>query len=108
MAKIILDRTDPGYRYWKARNVQTSRARDALANRIAFMSILAQPVSPLEADHSRRFYGWLLEGTEEETRSVRAGTGLCPKLLHTFAQVTHIAARILEVCPHTDRYVSIC
>lgn len=95
---MILDISDPGYRYWKPENVQSSAARVANANRVAFIDILALLVTPLKAEDNDRMYAWLLEGTEREVRKIHDATGLSPKLLHTFAQITHLAARMIEVC----------
>ena len=106
IAKMILDNSDPGYRYWKTENVQSSAARVSLANRIAFVDILAQPVSPLEIISTNRLYGWLLEGTEKEVQRIHGGTGLCPKLLHMFTQITHLAARMEEVSLNPEGFLN--
>ncbi|KAF2769086.1 hypothetical protein EJ03DRAFT_106389 [Teratosphaeria nubilosa] len=65
------------------------------------MDILSQPVSPLQAGNSGKLYGWLLEGTPEHTRRIRGHTGLCPKLLHIFAQIIQIAA-LMAKDPQSD------
>ena len=77
--------------------MQSSIARIANANRVAFIDILALIVTPLKAEGNDRMYSWLLEGTEREVRKIHDATGLSPKLLHTFAQITHLAARLMEV-----------
>ena len=96
-AKAILDYADPGYRYWNLNHVQSSSARLALANIVAFVDILVLPVSPLTANRRDRMYGWLMEGDEKEVHKIFGGTGLCPKLLHTFAQISHLCALMAEV-----------
>ncbi|PGH15722.1 hypothetical protein AJ80_05430 [Polytolypa hystricis UAMH7299] len=96
IAKAVLDSTDPGYRYWHLANVQSSSARLALANRVAFVDILTLPVSHLVAARGDRMYGWLMEGEERELQKIFGGTGLCPKLLHTFAQITHLCALMAD------------
>ncbi|KAJ6782244.1 hypothetical protein PWT90_04153 [Aphanocladium album] len=63
-------RTDPGYRYWKTNNVQSSAARAALANRVAFVEFLALPVSPPVANRLARLYGWLIEGDKREAYKI--------------------------------------
>ncbi|KFY34675.1 hypothetical protein V494_06556 [Pseudogymnoascus sp. VKM F-4513 (FW-928)] len=98
LAKSILDHSDPGYRYWKATNMQSSTARLANANWTALSCILAQPVTPLKREEDDNSFSWLLEGTERGVRKIHGSTGLCPKLLHTFAQITHLSTRIME-CP---------
>lgn len=98
LAKRILNHSDPGYRYWKLQNVQCDKVHVANANRTAFSCILVQPVTPLplleEADD--RNFAWLLEGTKREVHTIQA-TGLSPKLLHTFAQITQLCARMMKV-----------
>lgn len=96
MATSILDNTDPGYRYWKASNVQSGAARIALANRVAFVEILTLPVSPLAVNRQARLNGWLVEGDKRETYKIFGGTGLCPRLLHMFAQISQLCARAVE------------
>jgi hypothetical protein len=78
-------------------NVQTSEARISNANWVAYVDIIAQPVMPLKIDETGSTYGWLLEGTEAEARKIHGGTGVSPKLLHTYAQITRFAARMKEV-----------
>lgn len=94
IAKQILDASDPGYRYWKPENVQTSNARHSLSNWLAYANILAEPVTSLSHYGLGKIYPWLLEGTPENIRKIHGGTGVSPKLLHTFAQITHLAARL--------------
>lgn len=94
IAKRILDASDPGYRYWKPENVQMSQARLSLSNWSAYANILAEPVTSLSQYGSGKIYPWLLEGTPENIRKIHGGTGTSPKLLHTFAQITHLAARL--------------
>ena len=64
---------------------------------IAYIDILSQPVTPLKAEETEKCYQWLIEGTEEEVREIHGGTGVCPKLLHMFGQISHLAARMAEV-----------
>lgn len=97
IARKILDNTDPGYRYWNMANVQSNSARLALANRVAFVDILTLPVSYLTVTRGDRMYGWLMEGDERELQKIFGGTGLCAKLLHTFAQITQLCALFAEV-----------
>ncbi|KAB8336717.1 hypothetical protein FH972_021026 [Carpinus fangiana] len=102
VAKRILDNTDPGYRYWNPPNVQTSKARLANANRVAFINILTEPLTPLSWTENKELYGWLLQGSAAEIRCIHNGTGLCPKLLHMMAQVTFLSARLQR---HPDSIV---
>ncbi|KKY25351.1 hypothetical protein UCRPC4_g01829 [Phaeomoniella chlamydospora] len=96
MARLILDKTDPGERYWKQSNVQSSQARISNANMVAYVDICAHPVTPLKFDEEGRTYTWLLSGTESDSRRIHGGTGLCPKLLHMFGQITHFCALAVE------------
>jgi hypothetical protein len=97
VAISILDSSDPGYRYYNPNNVQTSSARAFNANWVAHIDIIAQPVMPLKIENTDSSYGWLLEGTEEEVRRIHGVTGLSPKLLHTYAQITRFSARMKKV-----------
>ncbi|KAK3342137.1 fungal-specific transcription factor domain-containing protein [Lasiosphaeria hispida] len=100
LAVNMLDNSDPGYRYWKPANVQSDNSRISLSNRIAFVDVLAQPVSPLAnlrgQGTSSRQYGWLLEGAPHDVLKIQGGTGLCSKLLHIFAQITQLSSRLAE------------
>ncbi|KAI8625002.1 fungal-specific transcription factor domain-containing protein, partial [Xylariaceae sp. FL1651] len=95
LAKEILDRTDPGYRYWKLENVQVSKARASNGNIVAQTCILAQIVLPLRRNDSHSGFGWLLEGSAKEVRRIRS-TGLSPKLLHIFYQITSLCNRLKD------------
>lgn len=99
VAKKILLNTDPGYRYWKVENVQSNNARISNANWVAYVDISAQPVTPLKIEDTDRAYSWLLAGSEEDCRKIHGGTGVCPKVLHIFAQITHLTALMAEVSP---------
>ena len=101
VAKALLDSTDPGYRYWNPVNVQSSNARVAQGNLIAYYDILSQPVMPLVAEEGEYPYSWLLEGTKKDAHKIHGLTGMSSKLLHTFAQITQLAERMREVrCDH--------
>lgn len=93
-AKLVLDRSDPGYRYQRPVNVQSSHARHVLGNLIAMYDILCQVVCPLNLEEVKNQYPWLLEGNEREVRRIVGLTGLSPKLLHTIGQISHLAARL--------------
>ena len=96
-AKAILDDTDPGYRYWRPENVQTTSVRRSNANMCAYAEICALPITELCITDIDKLYPWLLEGSEEEVREIHGGTGVCPKILHMYAQITQLSARIMEV-----------
>lgn len=93
----ILDNTDPGYRYWRPENVQTGSVRRSNANMCAYAEICALPITELEVSDIDKLYPWLLEGSEEDVREIHGGTGVCPKILHMYAQITQLSARIMEV-----------
>lgn len=104
-ARWILTSSDPGQRYWKSKNVQCSAARISNANYVAFVELLAQPVTRLKLEDTDQLYLWLLQGTEEESREIHGGTGMCPKLLHVYAQITSLCARMASqpystILPH--------
>ena len=97
VAKLILDNSDPGYRYWKAEYVQSNNARISCGNQVASYDIFSQTVMPLEQEESKASYSWLLEGSERDVRKIHGLTGLSSKLLHIFAQITHLAGQLKEV-----------
>lgn len=74
-AKLILDNSDPGYRYWKAENVQRSNARVSSGNKVASYDIFSQTVMPLEKEEIKASYSWLLAGTERDVREIHGLTG---------------------------------
>jgi Fungal specific transcription factor domain len=96
LASTILDSTDPGYRYYKAGNVQASNARISNTIIVGRAAILVLTVLPLNVDNTKQKFNWLLHGSERESRKIHGGCGLSPKLLHHFSQITHIAASLGE------------
>ena len=95
--RLILDYSDPGYRYWRPRNVQSSLARIGNANWIAYTDICAQPVTPLSEESTQSLFSWLLEGSKHDVHKIQGVTGVCSKLLHMFWQITHLAALLKKV-----------
>jgi Fungal specific transcription factor domain len=96
-ARAILDHSDPGYKYHRPEHVETSNARHSMSNWIAYLHILAEAVTPLKSNDSGKIYPWLIHGGKNQTRKIHGGTGASPKLLHTFAQITHLSAGLKEV-----------
>lgn len=96
-AKAILDNTDPGYRYWRPQNVQATSIRRSNANMCAYAEICALPITRLCIADIDKLYPWLLEGSERDVREIYGGTGVCPKLLHVYAQITQLSSRLLKV-----------
>ncbi|KAL8687405.1 MAG: hypothetical protein Q9218_006414 [Villophora microphyllina] len=94
IATMVLDKSDPGYRFNSPFNVQSSKARKYLGNKIAFNEILCSVAAPLPEGKRKCPYPWLLEGDEKEVRRIDGLNGLAAKLLHTYAQITHLATRI--------------
>ena len=64
---------------------------------MAYVDILAQSVTPLKIEDTKYDNSWLLAGSEREQREIHGGTGVCPKILHTFAQITRLAAVMMQV-----------
>ena len=77
--------------------MQSSNARISGGNKVASYDIFSQTVMPLDQAESKASYSWLLEGSERDVRKIHGLTGLSAKLLHTFAQITHLAAQLKEV-----------
>ncbi|KAH6634685.1 fungal-specific transcription factor domain-containing protein [Chaetomium sp. MPI-SDFR-AT-0129] len=99
-AKLLLDRADPGYRYWKPENVQSSAARIGNANWVAYTEICAQAVAPLAEEHTANMFSWLLAGSEQDVHKIHGVTGVSPKLLHLCSQITYFAA-LLKKDPYS-------
>lgn len=57
------------------------------------------PVTDLQIVDFDKLYPWLLEGSKAEVREIYGGTGVSPKLLHIYAQITQLSARIMKVRP---------
>lgn len=97
-ASKFLDVTDPGYRYYKPGNVQTSNARLGNMVNIARVAIFALPFTPLDITNtSNKKFGWLLHGTSASVHKIHGTAGYSPKLLHIWAQITHLAAKFAIV-----------
>lgn len=94
---MILDKSDPGYRFNSPYSVQSSKARRHLGNKIAFNEILCSVAAPLPEEKKKCPYPWLLESNEREVRRIDGLNGLAAKLLHTYAQITHMANRVTLV-----------
>ncbi|KAK4141811.1 uncharacterized protein C8A04DRAFT_30656 [Dichotomopilus funicola] len=99
-AKLLLDRADPGYRYWKQENVQSSAARIGNANWVAYTEICAQAVTPLAEELTANMFSWLLAGSEQDVHKIHGITGVSPKLLHLCSQITYFAA-LLKKDPYS-------
>ncbi|CAN9080312.1 unnamed protein product [Alternaria alternata] len=57
------------------------------------MSAIACPLDEFQAKCS---FTWLLEGDEREQHKIVGSTALSPKLLHTFAQITHLSTKLYK------------
>ncbi|KAL8928156.1 MAG: hypothetical protein Q9208_001866 [Pyrenodesmia sp. 3 TL-2023] len=95
IATVVLDKSDPGYRFNSPSNVQSSKARKCLGKKIAFNEILCSVAAPLPEEKKKCPYPWLLEGNEKEVRRIDGLNGLAAKLLHTYAQITHMTKRVM-------------
>jgi hypothetical protein len=49
----------------------------------------------LAEENIKDLFPWLLAGTSEEVRKIHDTTGVCPKLLHIYSQITHLAALLV-------------
>ncbi|RVX74905.1 hypothetical protein B0A52_01182 [Exophiala mesophila] len=93
MANLVLAKTDPGYTYHEPQNVQYSRARRFIGTKAALQIILAEVFGPLEFPKACP-HSWLLTGDDDSLNKIDGLIGLSPKLLHLYAQVTHLASRL--------------
>lgn len=97
LAERVLETSDPLHNYHSPGYVQCSRARIMLGNRIALYNIMSEIACPLDEYQVKCSFNWLLEGSERELHRIVGCTGLCPKLMHTFAQITHLSAKLYKV-----------
>ena len=63
----------------------------------AYVEVCALPVTELLVEEGDKLFSWLLEGSGEDARQIYGGTGVCPKILHMYAQITQLSARITKV-----------
>jgi hypothetical protein len=98
----VLERTDPGARFWSPTQVQLSSLHISQSIIVGRAVILSQPMLPLDSPEkfdpqkeASRF-GWLLYGTPDEMTQIHGGCGFSKKLLHTMSQISYCAARIQQ------------
>jgi hypothetical protein len=99
LARKILDQSDPGHRYYRRENVQCDNARVAQENRVAFCCVVSQPVMPLiplDEDEDSTRSSWLLQGSERDVRRIHGASGVSPKLLHVFGQITYLCQCLVK------------
>ncbi|EJP60796.1 uncharacterized protein BBA_10254 [Beauveria bassiana ARSEF 2860] len=103
-AENVLQRTDPGSRFYKDSNVQVSALRLSQSVIVGRGVILAQLMMPLPSlatfdpiVETCRF-GFLLYGSESDMYEIHGGCGFSKRLLHIFSQVTYCSTRMLQEC----------
>lgn len=87
--------TDTGHRYWKQENVQYNKSRISNANMLAFIDTMAMNVTPLDPQNFEP-HPWLLSGTIEDSEKIHGATGLSPKVLYRFAQITDYCGLMMQ------------
>jgi hypothetical protein len=105
VAKVIMAKTDPGWRYYDQCNVQCTIARSSNANMLAFVDLSSHFLTPVGSHDDKdldNMHPWLLEGTGKETLTIQGCHGLCPKLVHIFVQVTYLT-KYMERSPQGAR-----
>ncbi|KAM3560712.1 hypothetical protein ARSEF4850_003538 [Beauveria asiatica] len=103
-AENVLQRTDPGSRFYKESNVQVSSLRlsqSVIVGRAVILAQLMMPLPPLTtfdpiAETSR--FGFLLYGSESDIYEIHGGCGFSKRLLHIFSQVADCSTRMLQEC----------
>lgn len=101
-AESILQRTDPGNRFYKESNVQVSALRLSQSVIVGRAVILAQPMMPLPAlatfdpiaETSR--FGFLLYGSKADMFEIHGGCGFSKRVLYVFNQVSYCSTRLLQ------------
>ncbi|KAK0377738.1 hypothetical protein CLIM01_04893 [Colletotrichum limetticola] len=96
LACRLLDKSDPGHRFWVPSNIQPSDMQMGNMIIAARAAIIALPMAPLDSKDTGEQFSWLCQGTEPETRRIHGGCGMSPILLSRFAQITQLAAWLWE------------
>ncbi|KGQ02538.1 hypothetical protein BBAD15_g12251 [Beauveria bassiana D1-5] len=103
-AENVLQRTDPGSRFYKESKVQVSALRlsqSVIVGRGVILAQLMMPLPPLATfdpiAETRRFE-FLLYGSESDMYEIHGGCGFSKRLLHIFSQVAYCSTRILQEC----------
>ncbi|KAK9772950.1 hypothetical protein SCAR479_10280 [Seiridium cardinale] len=93
LAEKILDASDPATSYEHPVNVQFTKARDQLGNRVCLDSVFSHCVYPLDVNPGKCRHLWLNHGSHREKRRIIGFTGLSSELMHSFVKITHLSAR---------------
>lgn len=79
--------------------MQVDRARVSNTITIGRVAVLALLFAPLDTVNTKNEqFGWLLYGERKDVYKIHGSCGFCPKIMHTFARITHLSARMVEVC----------
>jgi hypothetical protein len=95
-AEYILEKTDPAYKYYASQNVQHSKARFALGQLFCLDNVMSDCFFPLDLKTERCGFTWLLHGDRVQNRKIVGMTGLSPQLMHYFAKITFLSARLYQ------------
>lgn len=115
-AERVLQKTDPGARYWRSQNVQISSLRASqsiIVGRAVIISYMMMPLpkgDDFDPGVETARFQWLLYGSEDEMYAIHGGCGFSKKLLHMISQITYCAARLQqdpesEMVPYTARHL---
>ena len=96
-AKRILDHENQGVKYHRAENVQLSKTIREISCWIAYVHIITELVTPSEFLGPKTIFPWLLYGGASMQTRIHGVTGASPELLHIFAQITDLSARLKRV-----------
>lgn len=92
-----MSRTNPGYRYSKPINVQCTTARTQIAHLFCYYIVMSDCVCPLDLETTECSFSWLMNGQDQEQRTIVGMAGLSPKLTHFIAKITFLAGTLLKV-----------
>ncbi|KAK1768160.1 fungal-specific transcription factor domain-containing protein [Phialemonium atrogriseum] len=95
-AEFIMSRTNPGYRYSKPINVQCTTARTQIAHLFCYYIVMSDCVCPLNLETTECSFSWLMNGQDQEQRTIVGMAGLSPKLTHFIAKITFLAGTLLK------------
>jgi hypothetical protein len=96
-AAYILEKSDPAFNYRDSVNVQYTNARFELGQLFCLDNVMSDCVYPLDLTAEKCSFSWLLHGDDRQKRKIVGMSGLCAQLMHYFAKITFLAARLYKV-----------
>ncbi|KAF2174960.1 hypothetical protein K469DRAFT_530027, partial [Zopfia rhizophila CBS 207.26] len=97
IAERIVETSTTAYRFANLENVQCTDARFQLSQLFCLDNILSDCVYPLDDNVEKCSFPWLLHGDHHQKTRIIGMNGLSAQLLHYFAKITFLSARLKRV-----------